>query len=113
MAPPRIATHDFVLTLASGRTVSACVAVGMPELGADGVARCPVQIEGVDPIRHVLVGDTTLQALVLALRFVATLLRSLVDDRGGHLTNTDGSPLELDAIFAELCGAGSTPSTST
>lgn len=97
-----IATEPFVVVNADGHSFDGCVVIGAPAMGDDGVARCAVQLDGVDPMPYVIAGDTTLQALLLAVRMAATLLRALVADHGMRIVNSDGSPWEPDIVFAGL-----------
>ena len=63
-----IAAQRLVLIGADGRTPIS-VRVGRP-YAADGGFRCPVQIEGLEPRYADIAGETSLQALCLALRLV-------------------------------------------
>lgn len=78
-----------------------------PETGT-GPWSCRVQITGIEPaVDRAVVGEDSLQALVMAMRGLRVLLRAQLpwlrwlDDEGAHL----GLPLVLDDLESELAVA--------
>jgi len=102
MAPTWIAEERVTFVHPDGRREAGRIAVGLPELDDDGVARCPVVAEGCYPRLHPMAGDGTLQALLLGVRLLGTLLH-VFKERGGRVLAADeDEELPLDAFFGPL-----------
>ncbi len=94
-----IATESMVLTTADGERKTITVMVGRPY--ADGEAfRCPVKVTGLEPQYVDIAGETSLQALCLALRLVRQRLEHQLET-GSSLLYPDQADSE-DADTVEL-----------
>ena len=82
-----IAEHAVVFVYPDGT-----IAIGAPEVVSTGEARCAVVFEGRE---LAISGSTTLQALVLAIRFVELRLRDFVAKGGRVLDPADDSDVLL------------------
>jgi hypothetical protein len=91
-----IAELDLLATRSEGEAFPLHVAVGAPRFQeAPSTYSCEVQISLFEsPLRPVH-GESSLQALCLALRLALHLLASFVE-RGGRLTYPDGEPFDLE-----------------
>lgn len=78
------------------------IAVGLPEVGDEGQARCPVMLDGHFHRPTAIAGADTLQALVLGLQFLATMLHEFVAQGGRVLYPDDDEDVPLDAVFGGL-----------
>src|SRR5690606_6891378 len=72
--PAHIASVAVVYVHADGRRVSGSIWVGPPEQVDEVEARCSVGLAGLESEVYRIAGGDTLQALLLALRFLATRL---------------------------------------
>jgi hypothetical protein len=88
------AEHE-VMWLINGQRVSGRIAIGVPELVADGdgEAICPVAIDGLQPITSVH-GEGEFHALMQAVRFLDMRLRHFV--AGGVRVVFDDDPEASD-----------------
>jgi hypothetical protein len=83
-----VAMSEFMFESAEGVKKRARLRVGRPYKARTGEWACPVQIRGVELRYPDIRGDTSLQALCLALSF----LRSRIDDisaKGGKMRDLD------------------------
>lgn len=83
-----------------GRRASGRIAVGQPYTLDGGEAECPIEIGGLHERLHPIIGDGTLQALLLGVRFAGSRLNDFVS-RGGRVVDPeDGSDIDLTVLFA-------------
>ncbi len=97
-----IAEEKLVCLWPDGRRIGLHVRIGRPYVVDDLEARCPVAPDGLHGDLRDVSGGSSLQALVLALRLVRTLLRDVVD-RGGKILlegeGADDTGIDLDTYF--------------
>ena len=96
-----IAELDVVLILPDGTRTAGAIRIGRPTAASDSEAHCKVELPGLYDDLRPIIGSDTLQALLLAVRFVAQVLAQFIDD-GGQVLAADGSPVPLDAYFGAL-----------
>jgi hypothetical protein len=115
MPAPYIASLDLLAVRADGTPVPVALRIGAPERAAAGEWRCAVRLDGLHEGLIPMHGEDSVQALSLALRLAATLLRDFVA-RGGRLlyapTTAEPAAAEwpLDAYFGWL-GTPHAPAT--
>ena len=91
---PTIAERVFEM-VENGRRMELRLRLGVPEDTRKGDFACPVQISGIQNDRvFEIVGEDSLQSLVLALKFAGTLLQAKQED-GAHVTWLGESDLGL------------------
>lgn len=101
--PKVIAERPVILVHSDGRRVPGRVWIGLPErLEAEVMAMCPVGIDGLHDGLSPIAGTDTLQALLLATRLAATLLRDFQDKGGRVLHPEDDEPIDLEAYFGTV-----------
>jgi len=111
-APIWIAELRVVIVHPDGRRVPGHIAVGQPytlgaaDPAASYEAHCPVEIDGIHSHVHPIIGGGTLQALLLAVRFVGTMLHDFVSRGGRVLDPEDDSDVPLEALFGPLLRKG-------
>jgi hypothetical protein len=116
-SPTWIAELRVVLVHPDGRRVPGHIAVGQPYTlgGADPAAsyesHCPVEIDGLHSRIHPIIGGGTLQALLLGVQFLGTLLHDFVSRGGQVLDAEDDSHVPLPALFGPML-RGIEPPTS-
>lgn len=98
-----IAKLAVVYVHPDGRRVPGCIWIGRPEQVEDVEARCPVGLDGLDAAAHRIAGGDTLQALLLAIRFLANRLEAF-EAEGGRVEDPTGDAVELEAYFGKLLG---------
>lgn len=102
MEPPGyIAKVAVVYVYPDGRRVPGNIWVGTPEQVDDVEARCLVGADGLESVSHRIAGGDTLQALLLALRFMAARLAAF-EEGGGSIEYPTGEVVELGAYFGNL-----------
>jgi hypothetical protein len=107
MTPTWIAELHVVIVHPDGRRVPGHIAVGQPYTlgGADSTAsyeaHCPVEIDSLHSGRHPIIGAGTLQALLLGVQFLGTILHAFVE-RGGRVLYNDGLDVPLAALFGPM-----------
>lgn len=96
-----VAELEIVLVHPDGTPTPGAIRIGRPTAVSDCESHCKVELPGLyDDVRPII-GSDTLQALLLAVRFVAQVLAQFIDD-GGQVLATDGSPVPLNAYFGGL-----------
>lgn len=90
-----------MFVFAHGERVAGRIAIAMPEATPDGDSVCTVDIDGLTHGPRVIFGESTLQALCLAMRFAGFLLHDF-RRRGGRVLGPDGEELALHALFGPL-----------
>jgi hypothetical protein len=101
--PTIIAERTVILVHPDGRREPGRVWIGLPEqLDAEVMALCPAGVDGLSDGQHPIAGTDTLQALLLATRLAATLLRDFQDRGGQVLHPEDDEPVDLDAYFGTV-----------
>jgi hypothetical protein len=103
MPPTWIAEEAVVFVDPSGQRSNGRIAVGLPAQISDVEARCPIALDGLEhtgmgPIS----GSSTLQALLLAIRFLGMRLQDHLS-RGYRVVHPeDESDVPLVAFFGRL-----------
>jgi hypothetical protein len=94
---PTIAERVFEM-VEEGRRVELRLRLGVPKDTRKGDFACPIQISGIQNDRiFEIVGEDSLQALVLALKFAGTLLQAKQED-GAQVTWLGASDLGLEGF---------------
>lgn len=101
-----IAEQPVVFLHPNGARKDGHIAFGAPYRGETGDWRCPVSLKGFEGRGPDIVGDTSLQALLLATRFAGYRLYDFCE-RGGRVLypSVDGEPdaeVPLEASFGPL-----------
>src|SRR5689334_1996949 len=104
MSPTWIAEEPVVFVRADGRRSAGRIAVAQPERADTGEARCAVILEGLETNLPIS-GESTLQALLLGLRFLGMRLHDFLSNGGRVLDPEDDSDLQLDVLFGPLLRA--------
>jgi hypothetical protein len=114
-----IATLDLLAVHADGTRTPVALRIGAPEQVAAGEWRCAIRLDGLHDHLRPMHGADSVQALCLALRLAATLLRDFVA-RGGRLQDraasadtdagADAADWPLEAYFGWL-GPARAPAT--
>ena len=106
--PTLIASHRLLWQHADGTESIMTVNVGTPYYADNGAWACPVSLDGFDGRYRDIYGDSSLQALCLAL--------SLVEKQLGHMLATNNTLLYLgdrsridSGALAALFGRGKPP----
>ena len=73
----------------------------MPKQDEDNQASCLAVIDGLSTPVSTLRGGDPLQALRVALQYLAWELHSFVE-RGGRVVDHDGNDVDLPSIFGQL-----------
>lgn len=108
-----IAEQQVVWVFPDGERRPGRIAFGQPLVvpGGDGEARCAYALDGLEEIGDPLSGDGTLEALILAVRFVGWRLH-VFSARGGHVTREgDFYPARFKDLFGPLLADPPTPPT--
>jgi hypothetical protein len=106
--PTWIAELRVVLVHPDGRRVAGDIAVGQPYTLAGGdpaasyESHCPVEIDSLHSRAHPIIGGGTLQALLLGVQFLGTMLHDFVSRGGRVLYPDDGSDVPLPALFGVM-----------
>lgn len=91
-----------------GRREAGRIAVGVPEQIDTNEARCPISLDGFERARPIH-GGSTLQALLLAIRFLGMRLHDFTS-KGGRVVDPDeGEDVPLEALFGSLLRAAEPP----
>jgi hypothetical protein len=95
-----IAEEPVVFVHPNGSRREGRIAFGMPYQAEGGETRCPVALDGMDSRGPDIAGESSLQALLLAIRFAAQRISDF-RERGGRIVYpaTVDDP-EPDADFA-------------
>jgi hypothetical protein len=106
--PDWIAELRVVMVHPDGRRVPGHIAVGRPYTLGDGdpagsfESHCPVEIDGLHSQRHPIIGAGTIQALLLGVRFLGTMLHNFTSRGGRVLHATDGTDVDLESLFGPM-----------
>jgi hypothetical protein len=92
-----------------GRKVAGRIWIGRPEVVDEVESRCPVGLDGLWDRLPPISGCDTLQALLLAVRLVGSLLRDFHESGGQVLHSENDEPVDLGAYFGSLVERGSQP----
>lgn len=65
-------------------------------------AHCPVEIDGLHSRVHPIIGGGSLQALLLGVRFLGTMLHDFIARGGRVLDAEDDTDVPLEALFGPL-----------
>ena len=95
-----IAEKAVIWAFPDGEQRPGRIAVGMPTMIGEHTGRCTIALDGFEPERPI-VGEGTLQALLLALRLGGYRLHDFTS-RGGRVLTPAGDEVGLDAIFGPL-----------
>jgi hypothetical protein len=101
MSPTWIAEEHVVFVRPDGRRTTGRIAVGHPEKTGTGEARCTVTLDGLEQTSPIF-GESTLQALLLGVRFLGMRLHDFQSKGGRVLHAADDSDVELDELFGSL-----------
>ena len=102
MTPTWIAEQQVMFVHPNGDHRPGRIAVGLPFQGPEN-ASCPIDLDGLERCRPIH-GDTTLQALLLGIRFLGMRLHDFLS-RGGHIIFYPGDePDEHDGVLEALFG---------
>lgn len=93
--PRFIASNELIWLKPDGSEVTVIVRVGMPYQPDGHEYRCPVEIVGFDGRYPDIAGESSLQALCLAIQLLATRLEELQKE-GGSLVYPDDRSAEWD-----------------
>ena len=110
MTPTWIAEEQIVFVHPDGRRNSGRIAVGLPVQGAED-ARCPIALDGLQRCGPI-VGDSTLQALLLAIQYLAMRLHDF-RSKGGRVVyagEAEDEDMPLEAFFGALLRDPTPPS---
>ena len=92
-----IAKEEVVFVHPDGHRQAGRIAVGVPEQLSSNEARCPISLDGLERTRPIH-GASTLQALLLAIRFLGMRLHDFTSN-GGRVVDADDDDVPLEAIF--------------
>jgi hypothetical protein len=106
--PIWIAEKRVVLVHPDGRRVAGHIAVGQPYTlgGADPAAtyesHCPIEIDSLYPAAQPIIGGGTLQALLLGVQFLGTMLHDFMSRGGRVLDPEDDTEIALESLFGPM-----------
>jgi hypothetical protein len=95
-----IAEERVVFVDAHGTRTEGRIAVGTPYRAEGGEMRCPISLEGFDPPGQDIAGESSLQALLLAIRFAGRRIHSFREGGGRIVYPTDVDGTDIDVDFA-------------
>jgi hypothetical protein len=101
MMPTWIAEAQVLFVHADGRRSAGRIAVGHPEQVGSDEARCPIALDGLEQVRQIH-GASTLQALLLATRFLGMRLHDFLSKGGRVVEPDEDTDVALEAIFGVL-----------
>src|SRR4051812_5064111 len=101
MPPTWIADQAVVFVHADGRRSPGRIAIAQPEQVGPDEATCLIALDGLERTRSIH-SASTLQALLLGIRFLGMRLHDFVS-KGGRLVAPDGdTDFPLEAYFGDL-----------
>jgi hypothetical protein len=108
-----IAEQSVIFVHSNGHRSLGRIAVGLP-IQVDSVeARCLAVLDGIDRRPIGISGSSTLQALLLAVRFLGMRLHDFLS-KGGHVLDPeDDSDTALDGLFGPMLGQFSAERANT
>lgn len=96
-----MADEEVVFVHADGRRVAGRIALGAPIASGREVS-VEVSLQGIEPrLSTKIYGETTLQALMLGIRFMGYRLHDFLQ-KGGRVVYGDNQPFPIDSYFAGL-----------
>jgi hypothetical protein len=96
-----IASLELIDLASDGQRKSIRVEIGRSPLDERGSRVCPVLLTTIDQTTRDIYGEDSMQALSLGVRFVHSMLQSVID-RGHRLLDThDDTEFPLDAYFGK------------
>lgn len=107
-SPIWIAELRVVLVHPDGHRVPRRIAAGQPYTvdgagpAAGDESHCPVEIHGLHASVHPLIGGSTLQALLLGVQFLGTMLHDFIARGGRVIDPDDDSDVPLAALFGPM-----------
>lgn len=96
-----IAEEHVIFLHADGRRIAGRIAVGMPEQIETAEVHCWIALDGFHYNPQPLIGTSTLQALLIAVRFLGWRLHDFLS-MGGQVLDPDGNTFTLEALFGPL-----------
>lgn len=97
-----IAEEQVVFVTASGDRIPGRIAIGKPEHVTPEEVHCPIALDGLYPRVGPIIGASSVQALLLAVRFLGTILHGFTS-RGGRVVDpADDSDMAIEASFGPL-----------
>jgi hypothetical protein len=100
--PDRLAELTVSFVHPDGRRVPGRIWIGQPSQLDEVEAQCPVRLDGLHEKLVPVAGNDTLQAMLLAVRLLASLLGDFQERGGRVLTRDTGEPLDLESYFGAL-----------
>jgi uncharacterized protein YndB with AHSA1/START domain len=101
--PVWIAERDVVFVAPDGTRTRGRIAVGRPRQISEGEARCPIALDGLERLRPIS-GNDSLQALLLAIRFLGMRLHDHLARGHRVVEPDDDEDVGLDNYFGALLG---------
>jgi len=98
MMKDAVARVDLVATLPGGERRPVSAWIGAPAREPTGEWSCPAGLDGLHDDLAPMRGEDSFQAICLALRLCATLLRAHLEE-GGRLEDPGGGEFPLEAYF--------------
>jgi hypothetical protein len=96
-----MAEEEVVFVHPDGRRVAGRIAIGAP-FNAGRECAIEVSLQGIEPrLSTKIYGETTLQALMLGIRFMGYRLHDFLE-KGGRIVYGDDQAFPIDAYFAGL-----------
>jgi len=102
MTPTWVAEEQVVFVHPDGSRRAGRIAVGAPAYVSPHEAQCAVALDGFQERIPRISGGSSLQALLLATRFLGWRLHDFVSKGGRVLDPSDDSDLELKSMFGAL-----------
>jgi len=99
--PTWIAERAVVFVHRDGRRSEGRIAVGQPYMVSEVEARCPLVLQGLETFPPQIAGDSTLQAMLLAVRLAALRLHDFCG-KGGRIeypAEEGGGDVDLEGLF--------------
>jgi hypothetical protein len=96
-----IAEERVIFLHADGRKVPGRIAVGLPVQEDASEASCCIEIDGIQYNHQAMIGTSTLQALLLAVRYIGWRLHEFLSN-GGRVLDPDEHEFTIDALFGPL-----------
>jgi hypothetical protein len=98
-----IASEDVVFLYANGRRVPGRIAVGLPVQIDATEASCMIALDGFQYQTHQLRGTSTLQAVLMAVRFIGWRLHDFLS-KGGRVLDPEEEDADfpIEALFGPL-----------
>ena len=101
-----IAEEHVIFLHADGRRVPGRISISMPERVSAHEAQCLATLDGVHDKPQPIRGASTMQALLLAARFLGIELYSFLAFGGRVLYPDEDADVPLESLFGELLRQG-------